>query len=161
MGVYLGVFLAIAAFFDWKWRKLPNWFLLPVMLAGLAYQMAEGTWWTAAGGLASGFAITVVPVAMRAMGMGDQKLLMAVGAWTSTADVYWLVVLSAFLCIVVVLCRPQRIRRLGRHLYLAVMGLAAHRRLWLPDIQQSALTVPFAVYVCGAFWIRQAAGIWL
>lgn len=159
--VGMGVFLAITAWADWKWRKIPNTILFPALLAGLAYHIWTGQWWTAAGGVICGFAVTVVPVTLRSMGMGDQKLLMAVGAWTSYTDVYWLFVISAALGAVAVICMPWRIGLLGRHLHLVAVGWVGHRKLWLPSYQQSALTIPFAVFIFFAFLIRQLEGTFL
>jgi prepilin peptidase CpaA len=93
------------------------------------------------------------------MGMGDQKLLMAVGAWTSYMDVYWLVLLSAALGVAGVCCMPKRIGVLCRHLYFIAVGWKGHRKLWLPNTKQSALTLPFAVLIFVAYLIRQLEGI--
>ncbi len=83
--------------------------------------------------------------------MGDQKLLMAVGAWTSFTEVYQLFLLSVAASVVVVCSSPVRIALLLQNLRLLLVGWKGHRELWFPSLSKSALTIPYAVYVLAGF----------
>lgn len=157
--VLLAVCLAFAAWSDWKRRKISNWLLFPMMATGLLYQLWTGQGLMALGGLTGGFVLTVVPVVLRAMGMGDQKLLMAAGVWLGFAEIYWLFLVSALLCVGSMLFMPQRLGLLGRHLFTLAAGWRGHRKLWFPSYQQSAWSIPFAVFFFAAFLIRY--GRWM
>lgn len=108
----------------------------------------------ALGGLAGAFVLTAGPVAFKGMGMGDQKLLMAVGAWSSWAEVYTLFLHSLWLCLMAVMFYPKAWRRLRDNMQTAAAGWLAHRQLWLPGIGQTALSFPYAVLLFGAFLVR-------
>ncbi|MBR8659842.1 MULTISPECIES: prepilin peptidase [Brevibacillus] len=148
--------LAAAAWSDWRCRKVPNRLTMPAMAAGLLYQWQSGAGWLALGGLLGAFLLTVGPVAVRGMGMGDQKLLMAVGAWTSWAEVYPLFLHSLLLCLAVVCCRPKTWRRLRFNLHGLAAGWIAHRQLWLPGRAESALVFPYAVFLLAAYLLQPA-----
>ncbi|QQE74604.1 prepilin peptidase [Brevibacillus composti] len=150
----LPVFLGLAAFFDWRYRRIPNLITFPVMAAGLIYQSLAGTGWAALTGMAGGFLLTVLPVALRGMGMGDQKLLMAVGAWSSWGDVYLFFLCSIGVCLLVMFCLPRIWRRLGQNLKIMFMGWIAHRQFWLPQTAHSALSFPYAVPLLGAYLVQ-------
>lgn len=152
--VLLAVLLA-AAWFDWRSRKIPNLLTFPAIVAGLSVQWLGGTGWLALTGLAGAFVLTVVPVALKGMGMGDQKLLMAVGAWSSWADVYPLFLHSILLCLIGGVLYPRTWRRLLANLQTIAAGWTAHRQLWLPDEKQSALSLPYAVWLLAAYFHRQ------
>ncbi|EAO7496444.1 prepilin peptidase, partial [Salmonella enterica] len=68
--------LLVAAWSDLRRRKIPNMCTVPMMVTGLGYQCLNGMGWLALTGLTCGFLLTVVPVLIKGMGMGDQKLLM-------------------------------------------------------------------------------------
>ncbi|MDR7319508.1 A24 family peptidase [Brevibacillus nitrificans] len=151
--VLLGL-LAIAACCDWRQRKVPNKLTLPLLVLGLCYQWQAGTIWQAWSGVAGAFILTVGPVAFRGMGMGDQKLLMAVGAWSSWTEVYPLFVYSLLLCLLSVLLLPRTWSRLRDNLQKLSAGWQAHRQLWLPEAGQAAISFPYAVFLLGAFCIQ-------
>ncbi|KQL47041.1 pilus assembly protein CpaA [Brevibacillus choshinensis] len=147
--------LTVAAYFDWRRRKVPNALTLPVMAVGLWYQWQVGTGWIAWGGLAGAFILTLGPVACKGMGMGDQKLLMAVGAWSSWAEVYSLFLYAILLCLLMIIIFPRTWSRLRENLQKIVVGWSAHRQLWLPGPNQTAFSLPFAFFLLGAFCIQQ------
>lgn len=157
-GVLL-VLLTVAAYFDWRRRKVPNGLTLPVMMIGLCYQWQAGTGWMAWSGLAGAFLLTVGPVACKGMGMGDQKLLMAVGAWSSWTEVYPLFVSAILLCLLTIILIPLTWSRLRDNLQKIAVGWRAHRQLWLPGQGQAAFSFPFAVFLLGAFCFQRLPGV--
>lgn len=76
--------VAVATITDLRSRRIPNWLVLPFMLAGVAVSGALGGW---AGvlhsleGLGLGAVLFGVLCLLGGMGMGDMKLCAAVGAW--------------------------------------------------------------------------------
>lgn len=148
--VLLAILLA-AAWFDWRSRKIPNFLTIPSLVAGLCVQMYEGTGWLAFTGVVGAFALTVVPVAMKGMGMGDQKLLMAVGAWSSWAELYPLFLSSIVLCMLGIVLYPRTWRRLLANINVMAAGWTAFRQIWLPGLKQSALSLPYAVWLFAAY----------
>ncbi|MGG1662945.1 A24 family peptidase [Brevibacillus sp. NRS-1366] len=143
--------LAIAAWFDWQRRKVPNMLTFPVLAAGLLYQWHAGSVAVALTGVAGAFLLTVGPVVFKGMGMGDQKLLMAVGAWSSWAEIYPLFLHSIWLCLLFILIYPRSWSRLRDNLRAMATGWIAHRQFWLPGMDRTALSFPYAVLLLGAF----------
>ena len=76
--------VAIAAIVDLRSRRIPNRLVLPLLAAAPAVAVASGGWSgvkesLAGAGLAIAAALPLV--LLKGMGMGDLKLLAAVGAW--------------------------------------------------------------------------------
>lgn len=86
--------LIIAVIWDWHQHRIPNWLTVPCCVLGILYQTGlygfEGLGFSVLG-IGTGLALLIVPFCLRAMGAGDVKLMMAMGAWTGA----W-VVLNAF-----------------------------------------------------------------
>lgn len=84
--------LLAAALWDLRARRVPNALNLGIALCGLAANAAAQGWsGLAHGGLgvALGFALILVPFAMRLYRGGDAKLVMALGAWLGPVGIAW------------------------------------------------------------------------
>jgi len=82
--VIIGVLTLAAAVIDIRTRRIPNWFTVPVLAAGVIFHVVTGGLgglWTAVGGFATGFGILLVLWLMGGGGGGDVKLMGAVGTW--------------------------------------------------------------------------------
>lgn len=88
----IGLFTAIAAVIDLRLQRIPNYLTVSAAVLGLAFQLvrhgllADGQGWLyglgiATGGFAVGFLLLFVPWLMGGGGMGDVKLLAALGVW--------------------------------------------------------------------------------
>ena len=78
-------FAACAAISDAAWRKIPRSLMVLGAIAGLAFHMICGGFWSALLAAAAGFLAGLLLFAMGAIGGGDVKLIAAVGAllgWT-------------------------------------------------------------------------------
>jgi prepilin peptidase CpaA len=139
--------LTLSAWTDWRYRRVSNMLVFPSMLTGLLYQFGADRGWLALAGVGSAFALTLLPVLFRGMGMGDQKLLMAVGAWTSHTEVYALFLCSLGSCVLALLCSPKRWKLLLQNMNTFAVGWVGHRTVWLPDKGKSALSLPYAVHL--------------
>ncbi len=147
--------LTAAAWTDWRSRKVSNYLTFPLMAAGLLHQLWLGSALTSLTGVLCAFALTLLPVLLRGMGMGDQKLLMAAGAWTSATEVYWLYLYSLCSCLLAALFLPKKWPRLRGNIILLASGWSGHRQLWLPSRADSALSLPYAVHLLSAYVVER------
>jgi len=134
-GVLFGAALGLLALIDIRSYRLPDVITLPLMLAGLAiaFVVDVDSVLPHAIGAAAGFiSFAIVRVAYRywrgheGLGLGDAKLMAAVGAWIGwdrLPTVVLLASLSALLAVTVVAALEQRLdlqRRLPFGAYLAL-----------------------------------------
>jgi prepilin peptidase CpaA len=76
--------LVVAAAMDIHSRRIPNWLVLPFLIAGMVVTTVEygiAGLGRSVGGIALAVAVTGVLCLLRGMGMGDLKLCAAAGAW--------------------------------------------------------------------------------
>jgi len=76
--------LSVATFTDLRSRRIPNWLVLPFLVAGIAISGCLNGWHGIAqslGGLGVGTLAFGCLALMGGMGMGDVKLCAAIGAW--------------------------------------------------------------------------------
>jgi prepilin peptidase CpaA len=100
---WISVFLIVAitlaaAVIDMRSRRIPNWFTVPVCVAGLLFHTVTGGLpglGMSLGGLATGFGILLVLWLIGGGGGGDVKLMGALGAWLGAMSTVFVVVLSA------------------------------------------------------------------
>lgn len=103
--ILLGLLVAVAAGYDIRYRRIPNWLVLCGIIAGLLWngfsqtgmsQVVSGLGRSAAG-LGLGFILYFPLYLLRARGAGDVKLLAAAGAITGASNCLWLFLLTAVL----------------------------------------------------------------
>jgi prepilin peptidase CpaA len=150
--------LGLAAIWDSRYRKIPNRMLVIFFIIGLAYQLLCGEIWMAVGGLSCGFALTLLPVLSRGMGMGDQKLFMIVGVWIGAVGTYKLFTYSIFVCLAALVVNPRKCAAAFRNLRVMAAGWTGHREIWLPTHKTTALALPFAVYLFAAYLVYLLEG---
>jgi prepilin peptidase CpaA len=83
LATLVSIFVITAAILDYRTRKIPNWITVPAALAGLLFHAVmpgHGILWALAG-FAVGFSLLIVPWLLGGGGMGDVKLLAALGVW--------------------------------------------------------------------------------
>jgi prepilin peptidase CpaA len=98
--VLLGILVAIAAVFDIRFRRIPNWLVLAGVFVGFTWNVYSSGWsglGRAAAGLGLGFALYFPLYLIRARGAGDVKLLAAVGAITGPVNCLWIFLSTAIL----------------------------------------------------------------
>jgi prepilin peptidase CpaA len=82
--VLVAVFSALCATIDYRTKRIPNWLTMPAAVMGLAYSSLApggvGIGWSLAG-FAVGLSLLMVPWLLGGGGMGDVKMLAALGAW--------------------------------------------------------------------------------
>jgi prepilin peptidase CpaA len=80
----VALFTAVAAVLDYRTKKIPNWLTVSAAVLGLAYNaFAPGGMGPlmALAGFVIGFGLLLLPWLLGGGGMGDVKLLAALGAW--------------------------------------------------------------------------------
>jgi prepilin peptidase CpaA len=98
--VLLGILAAVAAAYDIRYRRIPNWLVLAGTIAGLVWNVYSSGGFgllRASEGLGLGFALYFPLYLLRARGAGDVKLLAAVGAITGPGNCFWIFFLTAIL----------------------------------------------------------------
>jgi prepilin peptidase CpaA len=80
----VAVFAAACAVLDYRTRKIPNWLTVPAAVSGLTYHLlapaGQGLIFPLAG-FAVGFCLLILPWLLGGGGMGDVKMLAALGVW--------------------------------------------------------------------------------
>lgn len=123
----------IAAAFDVRYRRIPNWLVLTGFLAGLSlsfvFLRAPGLKDSLLGASLA-FAVYFPLFALRAMGAGDLKLMVAVASFTGPLNWLFLFLITALLggalAVILLLYRGKLARTLGN--VLMVLGELSHLR---------------------------------
>ena len=150
------IVLIIATVTDIRSRRIPNWLVLPFLVAGI---IASG----ATGGLAGigrslagvGLACGVMGILcyLRAMGMGDLKLCAAVGAWIGPSQLITALVAMAIVGGILAVVYGLRYGALGSGLDgvgdlvagFARRGLRPHPTIRLDN--PAAVKIPYAMAI--------------
>jgi len=96
--IFLEVLVIIAAFWDIRTRRIPNWLTLSGVVLGVALNTflfeLNGLWFSLKG-LGAAFGVYFVLYLLRAMGAGDVKLMAAVGAAAGAGNWFGILVLTS------------------------------------------------------------------
>lgn len=101
------VVLVVATFTDLRSRRIPNWLVLPFLLAGLVVSGWLHGWKgieTSLAGMAVGALLFGVLAVLGGMGMGDVKLCAAIGAWIGPGQLITALVLTGMVGGIMALC---------------------------------------------------------
>ena len=156
----VGLYTSMAAVADIRLRRIPNFLTVPTALCGLAFHTFTpwGIWWSLAG-FAVGFGLLFIPWLLGGSGMGDVKLLAALGAWLGPkymlyafvasiflAGVMSLAVLTKVACFEGVMTTKRRYLSKGR-------SSSGPRKVQGSPPRKAMRVLPFAVPVALSTWI--------
>lgn len=165
--VAVGLYVALAAATDLRMRRIPNYLTVPAAISGLAYHtLAPTGWglWVSLAGLGVGFALLLLPWLAGGGGMGDVKLLAALGAWLGTE---WLLIAFAVsaacaaamaLAILLYSTTKQGVSKTGRR-YLHARR-PAHKSAGRPPARVLPFAVPVAISTFAVLaWLVSRGGL--
>jgi prepilin peptidase CpaA len=164
----IGVTL-VAAFVDYRSRKIPNWLTVPAFVAGVTLRTALFGWQGAKSALeGTGLALLLLLplVLLRALGAGDWKLMGAVGAFLGPLMFLFVLlgsILVSGLMAVVEMARTKRVRETLHNMRVLVQGfftfgLRANPKISLDNPE--LLKLPFGVAVAIATVVCYCAAQW-
>lgn len=152
---------AVAAYYDARWRRVPNWLVVGFLTAALALHAVAG-WQSlraSLAGLGLGLGLLFPLFVVRGLGAGDVKFVAALGAAVTYRPLPAILLLTAVFAaaasLVIVVRRgllARTLRNVGR---LAVAWLpGGHGRPPAPSIDSGdALLVPFTLTAATATWL--------
>jgi prepilin peptidase CpaA len=167
--IFTLVLTCMAAVWDWRSRKIPNWLTVPGVVAGVTLHATLGGWHGtvfALKGVGAALALLLPLVLLRAVGAGDWKLMGAVGAFLGWQLFLFVLVGSIFASGImagVQMYRVGRVMETFRNLWTLVKGFFAFGIKKNPTISLDnprLLKLPFGVAVaaatiaccCAAYW---------
>jgi prepilin peptidase CpaA len=152
----------LAAGFDFRQYRVPNFLTLPLCLSGLLFHGVLGGvdgLRFSAGGLALGGLLLILFYIMGVMGAGDVKLLAGVGAWVGAAPVQYVFLVAAVaggIHSLIALTIQGRLRQVGVMFQVSFLQLCSLGRFMTLSEPVAALAgrpdrrryvMPFAVMI--------------
>jgi prepilin peptidase CpaA len=158
--VPVAIFMAVCAIIDYRTKRIPNWLTVPTAVLGLVYSALApqgiGILWSLAG-FAVGMSLLILPWILGGGGMGDVKMLAALGAWLGPLGILVAFGLGSFLAMIGmmgVLTMSMMSQGLGvtRKRYLAAGAEAAP----VAPTRKVRRVLPFAVPMAISTWLLLA-----
>jgi len=152
-------FVAVAGWWDWKTRRVPNWLTVPALIAGLVIHTVLTGWAGAKSGLEGagvGLGLLLPFVLLRGLGAGDWKLVGALGAFVGprrTIEILLISVMIAGVIAGVDAIRRGRVIATVRNVWTLLQGFFVFGLRPNPTISLDNPTLarlPFAVAVAAA-----------
>ena len=161
----VALYTALAAVVDIRLHRIPNYVTVPAALTGLLFHTGFtdfGFLWSLAG-FGVGFALLFVPWLLGGSGMGDVKLLAALGAWLGPLYMAYAFVLSVFLAAAIALGVMAKVTcfegaSVAKRRYLQKRtkrqkGSTTSAGKWAQAAARPLRVLPFAVPVALGTWI--------
>jgi prepilin peptidase CpaA len=159
---------AIAAWTDWRSRRIPNWLTVSGLLVGVVANVVFGGWnglKTSLLGAGLGLVLLLPFVLLRSLGAGDWKLAGALGAFTGPGALIDLLLASVFVAGVMALALviyKGRVRQTITNIGHILVSLVTFR---LPGTQVSldnpeSLKIPYGVALALTVVLYGGAQFW-
>lgn len=151
-----------AAYFDLRWRRIPNWLVAATMVLSLGWHTWSNGWdglLLSGGGLLAGLALLFPLFLLKGMGAGDVKFFGAIGAAVTYKQILSVFVIAALIAGVMALFRVLAARAFVATLanIVDILNRFLHGRLSPHPIvslaNEKALAIPFGVSVAVATWV--------
>ena len=153
--IAVGLFTTVAAVVDLRIHRIPNYLTVPTAVLGIAYHtFAPGGLGMLAGlaGFAVGFCLLLIPGLLGGGGMGDVKLLAALGAWLGPIMMLIAFAVSIVCAALLALAIVVNSAMTGGVLKAQRRYLAARRPRNKSGHRRPARVLPFAVPVAMGTW---------
>lgn len=158
LAAIVAAFMGLCALTDYRTRRIPNWLTVPAAISGLVYSAVSPTGMglpASLAGFAVGMALLLLPWLLGGGGMGDVKMLAALGTWLGPI---WILVafgigsvLAAFgMVAVLTCCTLSQGFSSTRKRYVAA-GAASS-----PEALKARRVLPFALPMAMATWLLLA-----
>lgn len=162
-------FTLVAAGFDWRFRRIPNWLTVSGAVAGITLHAVLAGWhgaFFALEGIGLALVLLLPPVLMRALGAGDWKLMGTVGAFLGPIlllFVLFVSILASGLMAMVQMISTGRVVETFRNMIVLVrgffsFGLKPNAKVSLDN--PHSLKLPFGIAVAAATLICFCAARW-
>jgi len=151
-----------AAYFDIRWRRIPNWLVGATIALSLAWHLWSGGWdglKMSGAGLLVGMGLLLPLYLVKGMGAGDVKLFAAIGAAVTVSHVLSVFVFAALIAGVMALFRVLAARAFVATLsnIASLLNRFLHGRFSPHPVvglaNENALVIPFGVSVAAATWL--------
>jgi prepilin peptidase CpaA len=151
-----------AAYFDLRWRRIPNWLVAATMVLSLGWHTWSNGWsglLLSGGGLLAGVALLFPLFLLKGMGAGDVKFFGAIGAAVTYKHILSVFVIAALIAGIMALFRVLAARAFVATLanIVDILNRFLHGRLSPHPIvslaNEKALSIPFGVSVAVATWV--------
>lgn len=155
------VSVTTAAYFDLRWRRIPNWLVAATVGLSLIWHTLSGGWsglLMSGAGLLVGMALLLPLFLLRGMGAGDVKFFGAIGAAVTYNHILTVFVIAALIAGVMALFRVVVARAFVATLanIADILNRFLHGRFSPHPIvglaNENALVIPFGVSVAVATW---------
>ncbi len=143
--------IAVAVFIDWRTTKIPNWLTFPAAGVGLAINCVSRGWLGALSAVSGWFVGALVTIffanlpigpkySSQKIGMGDAKLLAAVGAFTGPRMMF---IVLFYFCLCYGLISLAEIARVvpWKQIFTQATVIAASGKISLEKVDTSQLTI--------------------
>jgi prepilin peptidase CpaA len=143
--------IAIAVFIDWRTTKVPNWLTFPAAVIGLVFNVVTRGWLGALSAVSGWFVGAIatlffanLPIgpkyASQKIGMGDVKLLAAVGAFVGPRTMF---IVLFYFCLSYGLISMVEIARVipWKQVFIQASALAAGGKISMEKVDTSQLTI--------------------
>jgi prepilin peptidase CpaA len=158
----------IAAWTDWRSRRIPNWLTVPGLLLGVILNVVFGGWIGLKAsllGVGLGLALLLPFVLLRSLGAGDWKLAGAIGAFVGPGALVDLLLGSVFvagLMALALVIYKGRFLQTMRNIGHILVSLVTFR---LPGMQVSldnpeTLKVPYGVALGATAMLYSVTHLW-
>ncbi len=153
--VAVGLYVALAAATDLRMHRIPNYLTVPAAVLGLAYHTLAPTGYgplASLGGLAVGFSLLLLPWILGGSGMGDVKLLAALGAWLGWQNLLTAFAVSMIFAAAAALATITYHSLAGKKSNQKKRGLSIRQLTTGPIHRRRKRVLPFAVPVAMSTW---------
>lgn len=145
--VFIIVTAIVAAIWDIRSRRIPNWLSYPAIFGGIILYSAVGQIEISLAGLFLGFILLVLPWVKGWLGEGDVKLAMGIGALGGPELLLKSLILgSAAGAIggIILLIRAGELKRFGHNIFAAVVAWLTGSKMALENL---GLYMPYGPFI--------------